>query len=289
MVTGVSYAGRPLDNTAMYISKKVEYLVGNLTNVTGCKVFVENTITVPDEISRKNEIVYTDNPELAYARFVQYLDKERMKSERKRKYTLTEGGYTIGENVTIGEGSYIEPGAFIGHDVVIGKNAYIKSGARIRYATIGDNFLAGENCVIGTIDRVIAKDEDGNNFRIPSFGKIVIGNNVEIGSLSCVSCGQAGNTVIGDNVQIYYMIHVPHDVRIGKNVKITVGVILGGYAEIGEDVIIGMNATIRNRITVGKGAYIGMGAVVTKSVEEGVTVIGNPAKPFIKSKETIEK
>ena len=64
MITGVSYAGNPLDNTAMYISKKVEHLVGNLVNVSGCKVFVESTVEVPDEIRQKNEVVFTNTPQL---------------------------------------------------------------------------------------------------------------------------------------------------------------------------------------------------------------------------------
>ena len=103
MITGVSYAGRPLDNTAMYISKKVEYLVSNLVNVSGCKVFVESTVEVPDDIRQKNEIVFTDTPQLDYARFVQQFDKERTEAERKRKYSKTDGGYTVGENVKIGK------------------------------------------------------------------------------------------------------------------------------------------------------------------------------------------
>ena len=282
MITGVSYAGRPLDNTAMYISKKVEYLVSNLVNVSGCKVFVESTVEVPDDIRQKNEIVFTDTPQLDYARFVQQFDKERTEAERKRKYSKTDGGYTVGENVKIGKGSYIEPGAFIGHDVIIGDNAYIKTGAVIKNAEIGNNFIAGENSVIGVNERLFTKDESGNNFRIPSFGKVVIGNNVEIGALSCVSCGQAGNTVIGDNVHFLHMNQITHDVRIGNNVIVTVGTTIGGYTEIGDDTKIGFSSTIKNRLCIGKRALIGMGAVVTKNVDDGATVIGNPAKPFVK-------
>ena len=63
---------------------------------------------------------------------------------------------------------------------------------------------------------------------------------------------------------------------------VTVGTTIGGYTEIGDDAKIGFNSTIKNRLRVGKGALIGMGAVVTKNVDDGATVIGNPAKPFVK-------
>lgn len=282
MITGVSYAGKPLDNTAMYITKKVEHLVKNLDGVVGCKVFVEDTVSVPDELRRGNEFVFTQTPQRDYALFVQQMDRERASINRSRKYTKTEGGYTIGENVSIGEGSFIEPNAFIDHDVIIGSNAYIKSGAIIRNAIIGDNIIVCENCTIGSDGFTMAEDELGNKIRIPTLGKVIIKNNVEISALSNISCGSAGNTIIGDNVKIDSLVHIGHDVYLGKNVEITAGVIVAGFVVVEDGAYVGINATIRNRRDIGRNAFIGMGAVVTKNVESDVTVVGNPAKLFSK-------
>ena len=284
MVTGVSYAGKPLDNTAMYITKKVEHLVNNLLDVSGCKVFVESSVEVPDDIRQKNEIVFTDTPQLDYARFVQELDKERTDAERKRKYTKTDGGYTVGENVKIGEGAYIEPGAFIGHDVIIGDNAYIGTGAVIKNAVIGNNFAVGENCTIGIPAFTITDDEYEKKIRIPALGKVVIKDNVEVGPQSVIQRGSAGNTVIEDNVKIGVLTVIGHDAHLGRNAVIPGVVTVLGFVTVEEGAYIGVNACLRNRIRIGKNAFVGMGAVVTKSVDEGVTVIGNPAKPFKKSK-----
>lgn len=282
MINGVSYAGKPLNNTAMYITKKVEHLVGNLNDVSGCKVFVECTVNVPDALQEYNEFIFTETPQRDYAFFVQQMDKERADINRNRHYMRAEGGYILGENVCIGEGTYIEPGAFIDHDVIIGKGAYIKSGAKIRNARIGNNFIACEDCTIGTSGFTMAEDESGNKFRIPTLGKVVIGDNVEINSLTNISCGSAGNTIIEDNVKIDSLVHIGHDVYLGKNVEIPAGAIVGGFVVLEEGAYVGINATLRNRIRIGKNAFVGMGAVVTKSVEDAITVVGNPAKPFIR-------
>lgn len=281
-VEGVSYAGNPINNTVMYITKKVEYLINNLENVNCCTVFVEDTVNVPTTIKQKHEIISTKTPQKDYAAFINKLYEETINQNKCRKYTTTEQGYIVGENVKLGRNCLIEPGCIIDHDVVIGDNAHIKMGSRIRNVVIGKNFIACENCTIGTNGFTMTKDDGGNIIRIPTLGKVIIGDNVEINALSNISCGTAGNTIIEDNVKIDSLVHIGHDVYISKNVEIPAGAIIGGFDVLEEGCYIGINATLRNRIRIGKNAFVGMGAVVTKSVDEGITVVGNPAKPFQK-------
>ena len=281
-VNGVSYAGNPKDHTAMFITKKVEHLVKNLSDVSGCLVFIEENVVVPKEIFEKHKFIRSDNPQGDYAEYVNKIYNERLRIERGKKYTYSSGMFVIGENVTIGKNAYIEPGAFIGHDCIIGDNAVIKANAVIKQATIGDNFVACEGCTIGMFGFTMAKDSCDNNVRIPTLGKVKIGNNVEVGTNTNISCGSSGDTIIEDNVKIDTLVHVAHDVHIHKNAEIPAGVILGGYSDIGENVFIGINSAVRNRKIVGDDAYIGMGTVVTKNVEAGTTVVGNPARELKK-------
>ena len=278
-ICSVSYAGAPRKNTAMFITKNVEYLLENLKDAEECLVFVEDTMDVPAELCRKNVFVKSPAPQKDYARFVDRMAQQRARQESLRKYTLTEGGYYIGENVTLGKNARIEPGCLIGHDVVIGDNAWIKSGARIKYARIGDNFIACENCTVGTSAFTMADDENGDKIRIPTLGGVVIGNDVEIGAMSDIPCGSAGDTVIEDHVKIDALVHVGHDNRLGRNVEITCGVVVGGFNDVGEGTFLGLNAVTRNRITLGDGSRISMGAVVTQSVAPGATMTGNFAIP----------
>lgn len=279
-ISGVSYIGNPLSNTAMYISKKVERLLENLKNVRECLIFAEDTIEVPAELSVENCFVLCRSPQKEYAQFVTNWAAEMDSENRKRKYTLAPGGYYVGDNVTIGRDAYIEPGCVISHDVTIGDRAVIKMGARIENCTVGDDFIACENCTVGTTGFTMADDDDGNKMRIPTLGRVIIGNHVEIGALTNVSRGSAGNTEIHDCVKLDSLVHIGHDVVLHRNVEIPAGAIIGGFDELMEGAYVGINAVLRNRIKVGEHAFIGMGAVVTKSVEANTTVVGNPAKPF---------
>lgn len=278
-IIGVSYVGQPQNNTVMYITKKVEYLINNLNNVSNCKIFVENNINVPKEIEKNNDIVRCESPQLDYVTFVKEIETQI--NNKSRKYICENNSY-IGENVSIGNNTIIEPGCLIGHDVQIGENAYIKSGTKIKKSIIGDNFISGENSTIGTLGFTMTEDNEGNKIRIPTLGKIIIGNNVEIGALTNISCGSAGDTIIEDNVKIDSLVYIGHDVHLHKNVEIPAGAIIGGFDEIKEGAYVGINAAIKNRKIIGENAIVGMGAVVIKNVEDNQVVIGNPAKPLIK-------
>lgn len=278
LIEGVSYAGNPKDNTAMYISKKVERLLHNLEGRKNCLVFCESTIEIPEELRDSNLIVSTDNPQRAYAEFVQQFENQRFKEMKNRKYSLNQEGYYVGENVSIGKDCYIEPGCLIGHDVVIGDRAVILAGTIIKNAVIGDDFKANEGAIIGAVGFTMAEDADGNKIRIPTLGKVIIGNSVEIGMQDSISRGSGGNTIIGDYTKLDALVYIGHDGNIGRNVVITAGVVVGGFVTIENKAWIGINASVRNRIEIGEGALIGMGAVVTKSVPSQVTIVGNPAR-----------
>jgi UDP-3-O-[3-hydroxymyristoyl] glucosamine N-acyltransferase LpxD len=281
-IYGASYAGKPISGTAMYITAKVQSLMTNLEHVTECLIFIEKGMQPSEEAVKKNCFVYSDNPQLAYAKFMSDFEKEKHVEESKMKYTMAPGGYFIGEKTSIGENAYIEPGCVIGHGVVIGKDARIYAGAIIKNAIIGDNFICNENAVVGANGFTMAEDEYGNKFRIPTLGKVVIGNNVEIGQLNSISIGSGGDTYIQDNVKLDGLVHIGHNDNLGKNTEIPAGVIISGFVNTGEHAYLGVNSAVRNRRDLGANCVIGMGAVVTKNVEDGMTVIGNPAREYIK-------
>ena len=281
-IVGMSYIGTPRSNTAMFIGKKVEWLLQSLEKVDKCLIFIERGIEVPGILAEKHAFYFSEKPQLAYARFTAQFAEERFAEERKLRYILSAGGYYASEDIEIPKDAYIEPGCVIGPDVQIGRGAKVLAGTIIRYSTIGDNFLANEYAVIGANGFTIAEDEEGNKLRIPTLGRVIIGNNVEVGAHDNISCGSGGATVIEDYVKLDALVHLGHDVHLHKNVEITAGGIIGGFDNLGEGSYVGVNAVLRNRINVGKNAVIGMGATVTKSVDAGITVAGNPARLFEK-------
>ncbi|MCI8288020.1 MAG: hypothetical protein HFH89_10260 [Lachnospiraceae bacterium] len=281
-IVGISYIGAPRSNTAMFISKKVEHLLVTLENVDKCLIFAEHKTKIPSFLAEKHAFHFSERPQLAYARFAVQFAEERFAEEKALRYTLTAGGYYVSEDVNIPDDAYIEPGCVIGPDVQIGENAKILAGTIVRHSTIGNNFLANEYAVIGANGFTMTEDEAGNKLRIPTLGRVIIGNDVEVGTHDNISCGSGGDTVIEDYVKIDALVHLGHDVFLQKNVEITAGGIIGGFDNLGEYSYVGINAVLRNRINVGEKAIIGMGSTVTKSVDAGIIVAGNPAKVFEK-------
>ena len=277
---GASYVGQPKENTFMFITKKVEHLLQNLNAASNCLVFAQTGMNIPEEINAKHKIVLSEQPQQEYAMLADFFAKERMAQEKTQKYTLTSEGYYVAPSAVIGENAYIEPNCVIGHDVVIGKNAVILSGAVLKHCTIGDDVLINEYAVVGANGFTMAEDDSGNKIRIPTLGRVVVGNNVEIGAFDNISCGSGGDTLLDDYVKVDAHTHIGHDVHLHTNVEITADAIIGGFVKAKDHAYVGINAVVRNRVDLGEGAFVGMGAVVTKSVPDHVTVVGNPAKAF---------
>lgn len=116
--------------------------------------------------------------------------------------------------------------------------------------------------------------------KFPHHGGVKIGKDVVFHGNACVDRASIGGefTEIGDGTRIDNLVHIAHNVKIGKHCLIIAGAVIGGSAVIGDRVYVGMGALIKNKVKIGDDAVIGMGAVVLKDVPAGWTVIGNPAK-----------
>ena len=282
IVNGTSYIGKPRSNTAMFVTKKVGHLIDSLDSVKECLIFAEDGLYVSDDLQKRHCFLFSHNPQCEYANFTSDLFFEEEKKNSSIEYECLNYGIYVSSSAIIGKNAYIEPGVVIGPGVTIGDNARIYSGAIVKNALIGDNITINEKAVIGANGFTMASDENGNKIRIYSLGKVVIGDNVEIGAHDNISRGSSGDTIIEDYVKIDALIHIGHDVHLHRNVEVTAGAIVGGFVDVKEGAYIGINSVIRNRISLGEYSFVGMGATVTKSVENGITVVGNPAKPFQK-------
>jgi UDP-3-O-[3-hydroxymyristoyl] glucosamine N-acyltransferase LpxD len=142
----------------------------------------------------------------------------------------------------------------------------------------GIDCIMGANCVIGGPGFGYEYDEQGHLIPIPHHGRVVIGNNVTLHNQVNIDRGVIGDTVIGDGTKIDSLVHIAHNVKIGKHCLIVSGSVFGGSCEIGDYTFIGMNACIKQKVKVGRNCVIGAGAVVTKDVPDNTIYVGNPAK-----------
>lgn len=175
------------------------------------------------------------------------------------------GPYCVIGKAIIGDGCIIDSNVRIHDDVTLGCYCHIKAGA-----------------VLGGEGFGFEKDENGNKFRFPQLGSLIIGNYVEVGSNTCIDRGALSDTIIGDYTKINNLCHIAHNNKIGKNVTITGCVNISGSNVIEDNVWVAPNASIRGFIHLGEGCIVGMGAVVTKDIPEKETWVGNPARKLEK-------
>jgi len=161
-------------------------------------------------------------------------------------------------NVQIGERCEIEPNVTILPNTIIGDDVIIRTGSVIgaegfQFARIGNEVI-----------------------RVAHAGGVRIGDRVDILANTCI-CRSifGGYTQIGDDTKIDNLVHVAHEVTIGKRCFIVAHSLIAGHVVIGDDVNIGASATISNNVTVGDGAIVSLGSVVTKDVPAGQRVTGN--------------
>lgn len=181
--------------------------------------------------------------------------------EAKIGKNVTIGPYAVVGKATIGEETIISANVRIYDDVVIGSNCFIKDGAIIGGAGFG-----------------FEVDEEGNRFRFPQLGGVVIGNHVEIGGNTCIDRGALSNTVIDDNTKIDNLCHIAHNAKIGRNVMVIACAEVSGSCEVGDNAWIGPNASVRDWRKVEANTLVGMGSVVVKNIPANEVWAGNPAK-----------
>jgi len=189
----------------------------------------------------------------------------------------------IGKNYQIDKNVYIGPYSSIGDDVVIGSGTKIHSGVHIHdRVRIGKNVILQSGCIIGADGFGYERTKEGVLERFPHIGGVVIEDDVEIGANTCVDKGALSDTIIGEGTKIDNLVHIAHNVVVGKHCVIVALAMIGGGAKIGDGAWIAPTACIRDGVTIGKQALVGMGAVVTKNVNDHDVVIGVPARSIKK-------
>lgn len=267
MISGVQSHRNPQAGCLVFVKEYDTNLV-DLYNNTG-----ELLVLGPHDYDGKLKVslIPTNNPRLDFAKVLREFFAPPRQSGISKTAIIAESA-ELGHNVTIG------------HYCVIGQNVHIGNDTEIRHhVVIHDNTCIGQNCVIKS-HTVIGGEgfgfevDDEIPLRIPHLGKVIIGNNVEIGSLNAIARGTLNDTVLSDGVKTDDHVFVAHNVFVGENSFIIAGAEVSGSVTIGKNVWISPQATLINQISIGDNALVGLGAVVTKSVEENVIVVGNPAK-----------
>ena len=179
----------------------------------------------------------------------------------------------------IGAGTRIGHGTFVGPGVVLGAGCVIGAHVTLSHCMIGRRALIHPGVRIG---------QDGFGFvptsagpvKIPQLGRVIIGDDVEIGANTTIDRGTLEDTVIGDGTKIDNLVQVGHNVEIGRGCIITSQVGISGSCRIGDGVVIGGQGGLADHVTVGAGAQIAAKTGVMRAIAPGEVVMGYPARPI---------
>ncbi|MDR3299404.1 MAG: UDP-3-O-(3-hydroxymyristoyl)glucosamine N-acyltransferase [Candidatus Accumulibacter sp.] len=159
-------------------------------------------------------------------------------------------GCVIGDGVSVGDESVLYPNVVVYHDCVIGRRAVIHAGAVIG----GDGFG-------------FAKDDE-RWVKIPQIGRVVIGDDVEIGANTSIDRGALDDTVIGDGVKLDNQIQIAHNVVVGEHTAMAGCVGIAGSTKIGRRCTIGGAGMIIGHLELADDVHVSAGTMVTKSLRQ---------------------
>ncbi len=189
---------------------------------------------------------------------------------------FTYSNVSIAPSAQIGEGTVIQPNCFIGNQVKIGKNCLIHANVTIYdHCVIGNNVMIHAGTILGADAFYYKKRPEGFD-QLLSGGRVVIEDNVGIGSLCTIDKGVTGDTTIGAGTKIDNQVHVGHDTVIGKKCLIAAQTGIAGCVVIEDEVTLWGQVGTTSGITIGTKAVILGQTGVTKSVAGGKTYFGTP-------------
>ena len=183
---------------------------------------------------------------------------------------VVEEGVELGEHVVIGPGCHVGRGAMLGAGTRLHANVSIYHGC-----VLGRDCLVHAGAVIGSDGFGFARERDGNWVKIPQVGRVVIGDEVEIGANTTIDRGALDDTVIGNGVKLDNQIQIGHNVRIGERTAIAGCVGIAGSTVIGARCMIGGQAGIIGHLTIADDVVISAGTLVTKSIRQGGVYTAN--------------
>ena len=191
---------------------------------------------------------------------------------------------TIGDYASVGVGSVLGDGVRIGAHTVVEERCRIGAGSELKdHVSLCRGTAVGARCIIHSGARIGVDGfgyvyRDGAHRKIPQVGRCVIEDDVEIGANACIDRGSVAETRIGAGTKIDNLVHIAHNVQIGRNCVIVAQVGIAGSTAIGDGVTLAGQAGLVGHLRIGDGAIVAAQSGVINDVPAGETWFGYPAR-----------
>jgi UDP-3-O-[3-hydroxymyristoyl] glucosamine N-acyltransferase len=236
-------------------------------------VICDREIQIDDKLLKNKCIILADDPKHTFANVANSIFNSEVISG-------IHNSAIVSKDAVIHSTASIGPLACIG-DSEIGEESVIHAGCIIYdNVRIGKNVVIHAGTVIGADGFGYIRNNNNELVKFPHVAGVIIGDNVEIGSNTSIDRGSLSDTIIMDGAKIDNLVHIAHNVVIGRNAAIIANSMIAGSAKIGNNAWVAPSASILEQLEIGKNVLVGVGAVVTKNIPEGETWTGSPAKPL---------
>lgn len=218
------------------------------------------------------------NPYLCFARITALFHPPPRPQPGVHCSAVVEPGAAIAASASVGPFVYVAANARVGERCVLGSHVAIGEGVNVGADTqiyprvviypqcqIGERVILHAGVVVGADGFGLAAD-GGRWVKIPQVGRVVIGNDVEVGANTTIDRGALGDTVLEEGVKLDNQIQVGHNVKIGAHTAIAGCVGIAGSARIGRHCTIGGSAGILGHLTICDNAHVSAFTLVTKSI-----------------------
>jgi UDP-3-O-[3-hydroxymyristoyl] glucosamine N-acyltransferase len=187
---------------------------------------------------------------------------------------VIEAGARLGARCAVGANTVIGAGVELGDDCRVAANVTLS------HCLIGSRVVLHPGVRIGQAGFGFAPDA-GGPVKIPQLGRVVIGDDVDIGANTAIDRGSGHDTEIGAGTMIDNLVQIGHNVVLGRGCILAGQVGISGSTKLGDFVMVGGQAGFAGHLNIGTAARIGAQAGLIKDVAAGETVIGSPAVPVV--------
>lgn len=247
-------------------------------------------VIVEEEVEASMPLIIVPNAKAAFATILKVFHPDVKMPKGIHPTAVIGENVSIGKNVTIRPYAVIEDNASIGDNVIIYPHVYIGHNTRIGSdAVIYPHAVVHENCVVG--ERVVLRagaivggegfgfaTQDGKHTHIPQVGNVVLEDDVEIGSCSCIDCATLSSTIVRRGTKIDNLVHLGHNVEIGEDSFLCAQVGIAGSVKSGKNCTFAGQVGSTGHITIGDNCLFAARTGITGNVPNGARYAGFPMR-----------
>jgi len=187
----------------------------------------------------------------------------------------------IGNNVQIGDDVVVYPGVVIDNNCILGSHTVIHSNVTLYSGSvIGNHVILHAGVVVGADGFGYTMDEKERHVKINQIGNVVIEDNVEVGSNSCIDRAAMGTTLIKEGTKIDNLVQVAHNCTIGEHCILVAQVGIAGSCKLGHHVVLAGQAGLSDHVSVGDRVTLAAKSAALRDIESNSIYGGIPALPL---------